>query len=62
MLMRLSEEQIRFLMEYEESAYVKCAGFLYMRYCCDPSVLWNKLAKYLYIDEKFKPSLDPEAF
>lgn len=49
-------------MEYEESAYVKCAGFLYMRYCCDPSVLWNKLAKYLYIDEKFKPSLDPEAF
>lgn len=61
MLMKLSEDQIRYLMEYEDSPYVKCTGFLYMRYCCDPVNLWNKLAKYLYIDEVFKPSLDLEA-
>lgn len=61
MLMKLSEDQIRYLMEYEDSPYVKCTGFLYMRYCCDPQNLWNKLAKYLYVDEIFKPSLDLEA-
>jgi pre-mRNA-splicing factor 38B len=47
-------------MEYGDSPYVKCVGFLYMRYCSDPSALWNKLSKYMYIDEKFCPSLDQE--
>jgi pre-mRNA-splicing factor 38B len=39
-----------------ESPYIRCGGFLYIRYLSEPQELWNRLSKYILEDEKFSPS------
>ncbi len=53
MLMKLTESQVYYLCYFHENDYVRCAGFLYMRYMSDPKDLWNLFYPYLY-DEKGK--------
>ena len=57
MLMRLSVTQIRQLMDHTDNPYVRCAGFLYMRYCAKPETIWPLLSKYLDDETVFKPAL-----
>ena len=56
MLMKLTEGQVYYLINYNENDYVRCCGFLYMRYMSDPKDLWNLFYPYLY-DEKSKKTL-----
>jgi len=59
MMMRLSDVQIKGLLEYRGCSYVRCVGFLYLRYCCNPDHLWDWFSKYLLDDEEIHPSMDP---
>lgn len=53
MVLQLSEGQVKQLMNNEDSVYLRCTGFLYVRYLCDPKELWNWLSPYL-LDEQGK--------
>lgn len=48
MTLRLSKGRIVSLMENQQNAYIRCAGFLIIRYCSHPNLLWQTLNKYLY--------------
>lgn len=37
---------------------VRLAGFLYIRFCCDPEYLWAWLKKYLLDDEMAAHTID----
>ena len=34
-----------------DSPYIRCIGFLYLRYACEPRLLWNWFEPYLYDEE-----------
>jgi pre-mRNA-splicing factor 38B len=51
MLCQLSEGQVKLLLNNEDSAYIRCAGFLYIRYLCDPKDLWTWFSPYI-LDEQ----------
>ena len=53
-------KQVKSLLEYKGNTYVRCVGFLYVRYCCDPEYLWDWVSKYLLDDEELHPSADPK--
>lgn len=40
------------LIEHVDSPYIRCIGFLYLRYVCDPKELWDWFMPYLYDVEK----------
>jgi pre-mRNA-splicing factor 38B len=52
MIMRLSEQQVKFLINNQDSPYVRCSGFLYIRYLCDPNDLWSWMSPYLLDDKR----------
>lgn len=60
MLMKLTLKQVKLLLEFSGNPYVRCVGFLYIRYCCSPDYLWDWLSKYLLDDEELHPSADPK--
>lgn len=60
MLMKLTIKQLKGLLEFNGNPYVRCIGFLYIRYCCNPDYLWDWLYKYLLDDEELHPSADPK--
>jgi len=39
--------------EYNGNTYVRCVGFLYLRYVCNPESLWDWFGKYI-LDEEGK--------
>lgn len=47
MMMKLSLDDIKQLMDYRENCYVRCVGMLYLRYCGKPEILWNMLSGYI---------------
>lgn len=53
MLMKLTDNQVYYLINYHENDYVRCAGFLYIRYMSDPKDLWGLFYHYL-TEEKRK--------
>lgn len=54
MLMKLTMKQIRGLCDTRTNPYVRCIGFLYIRYCSEPQFLWSWMKKYLLDDEEFQ--------
>jgi pre-mRNA-splicing factor 38B len=58
MLLKLTEGQVNYLINSIDSPYVRCAGFLYIRYLSDPKDLWNRLSPYLEDDKVFLPKAD----
>ncbi len=52
MLMKLTEGQVNYLVNYNGNDYVRCCGFLYMRYMSDPKDLWSLFYHYLYDDKR----------
>ena len=39
------------MLEHVDSPYIRCIGFLYLRYAADPSTLWSWYEPYLYDEE-----------
>ncbi|KAF0695437.1 Aste57867_13725 [Aphanomyces stellatus] len=54
--MRLTVNQMQGLLKHVDSPYIRCVGFLYLRYTCDPEALWGWYAPYLDDDEEFNAS------
>ena len=63
MNMRLSENQLSQLMNSKESPYLRCTGFLYIRYCANPANLWTMLSRFLLdFEGKLLRSLSDRVF
>lgn len=56
MIIKLTEGQINFLLTNRESPYIRCVGFLYLRYLTEPKELWKRLSKYIFDEENFTPT------
>ena len=46
-------------MQLQDSPYIRCIGFLYLRYGCDPKEIWEWVSPYIDDPEEFAPSSDP---
>lgn len=46
------------MIDYKLNPMVRLAGFLYIRFCCDPEYLWAWLKKYLLDDEMAAHTID----
>lgn len=42
------------MLDHEDSPYIRCIGFLYLRYACEPQVLWKLVSPYLYDEESVR--------
>jgi len=56
--MRLTERQVRGLLDHVDSPYIRCTGFLYLRYVHPPERLWRWYEPYFLDDEEFVPGFD----
>ncbi|OQR94569.1 pre-mRNA-splicing factor 38B [Thraustotheca clavata] len=54
--MRLTKNQMHGLLKHVDSPYIRCIGFLYLRYVCDPEELWSWYEPYLDDEEEFNAS------
>lgn len=44
------------MLNHVDSPYIRCIGFLYIRYACDPKEIWEWFMPYLYDTEEMKVS------
>mmetsp|Transcript_13741 Transcript_13741/g.39594 ORF Transcript_13741/g.39594 Transcript_13741/m.39594 type:complete len:704 (+) Transcript_13741:69-2180(+) len=56
--MRLTEKQVKSLLDHQDSPYIRACGFLYLRYILDPQKLWKWYEPYFLDDEEFAPGTD----
>ncbi|KDO32416.1 hypothetical protein SPRG_02893 [Saprolegnia parasitica CBS 223.65] len=54
--MRLTHNQMQGLLKHVDSPYIRCVGFLYLRYTMDPEELWAWFEPYLDDAEEFNAS------
>ena len=59
--MRLTKKQMDGLLRHPDSPFIRCAGFLYLRYVHPPSGLWAWFEPYLCDMEPFNASADPRS-
>lgn len=57
-LMRLTVKQMKGLLHTDDCPYVRAIGFLYLRYTCPASDLWDWFEPFLDDEEEFTPSTD----
>mmetsp|Transcript_5909 Transcript_5909/g.18657 ORF Transcript_5909/g.18657 Transcript_5909/m.18657 type:complete len:569 (-) Transcript_5909:31-1737(-) len=57
--LRLTEVQVRALLEHGDSPHIRALGALYVRYGSAPEDLWHWLGHYADDLEEFAPGLDP---
>lgn len=57
----LDVRQLRRLIDSSESPYIRCCGFLYIRYGLPPDQLWSWLGEYVLDDEEFSTSPEAES-
>lgn len=50
--------QIQNMLDDEHSPYIRCLGFLYLRFGCDPKDLWGWFEPYLEDEEPVRPASD----
>ncbi|GMH56383.1 hypothetical protein TrRE_jg1377, partial [Triparma retinervis] len=55
--MQCSEKQMHSMLNHLDSPYIRCVGFLFLRYATDPSSLWGWFKPYIYDTEEFSPTL-----
>jgi len=55
---RLSERDVRGMMDHVDSPYIRCIGFLYARYVLQPRTMWTLLRRYVNDEEEFTPGAD----
>lgn len=53
--MKLTVKQMHGLLKHEDSPYIRCVGFLYLRYVADPKTLWGWFEPYVKDEEEFSP-------
>eukprot|EP00930_Biecheleria_cincta_P025318 TRINITY_DN1804_c0_g1_i1.p1 TRINITY_DN1804_c0_g1~~TRINITY_DN1804_c0_g1_i1.p1 ORF type:complete len:650 (+),score=157.37 TRINITY_DN1804_c0_g1_i1:25-1974(+) len=58
--MGIDSRQLRKLMDYLDNAYIRCLGFLFVRFGLPPDQLWNWLGEYVLDDEELRPAKDSE--
>lgn len=56
----LDDRMLRRLLNSQESAYLRCAGFLYVRFGLPHEALWDWLGEYVLDDEVFQPTQDSD--
>ncbi|THG05980.1 hypothetical protein TEA_000238 [Camellia sinensis var. sinensis] len=49
--MKLTVKQMHGLLKHQDSPYIRCVGFLYLRYAADPKTLWNWFEPYVKDEE-----------
>ena len=49
--LRCTEKQMTLMLNHVDSPYIRCIGFLYLRYAADPSTLWSWFEPYLHDEE-----------
>mmetsp|Transcript_11189 Transcript_11189/g.14958 ORF Transcript_11189/g.14958 Transcript_11189/m.14958 type:complete len:404 (+) Transcript_11189:197-1408(+) len=49
--LRCTEKQMNLMLHHVDSPYIRCVGFLYLRYACEPERIWEWFEPYLYDDE-----------
>lgn len=49
--LRCTEKQMQLMLDHVDSPYIRCIGFLYLRYAGDPSILWRYCQPYVYDQE-----------
>lgn len=42
---------MKHMLDHVDSPYIRCIGFLYLRYACEPRMLWGWVEPYLYDEE-----------
>merc|ERR1711957_303532 len=58
--MGIQAAQLRRLIDHMENPYVRCVGFLFIRFGLSPEALWGWLGEYLLDDEELRPTKDSE--
>lgn len=58
----LSYDELSLLCESKDWPYIRCCGFLYIRFGCAPEKLWDFLGEYCVDDEEFEPSKSTPGF
>lgn len=48
---RCTESQMKLMLDHVDSPYIRCIGFLYLRYAADPNIIWKSFQPYLYDQE-----------
>lgn len=52
--MRCTTKQMEQMLNHVDSPYIRCIGFLYLRYASEPKELWDWFMPYLYDTEEVK--------
>jgi len=47
------------LLDHKDSPYIRCIGFLYLRYACEPGQLWNWIKPYVFDEEQVQVRFNP---
>ena len=56
---RLTHKQMQTMLTHRDSPYIRCVGFLYLRYAYDLKMLYDDwFADYLLDEEMFAPGVD----
>jgi len=58
--MGLEGRQLKILIDYTGNPFVRCVGFLFVRFGLDPGQFWPWLGEYVLDDEEFRPTKDGE--
>merc|ERR1719238_1207474 len=58
----LDGSRLRKLLNNQDSPYIRCAGFLYVRYGLAHDKLWSYLGDYVLDDEQFSLNADSDQY
>jgi len=47
------------MLDHIDSPYIRCIGFLYLRYAVDPNIVWSWMEPYLYDEEPVQIAANP---
>jgi len=56
--MGIDGRQLRHLIDNADNPYIRCTGFLFIRFGLPPEQLWSWLGEYVLDDEELRPSKD----
>eukprot|EP00922_Rhytidocystis_sp_ex-Travisia-forbesii_P048503 GHVS01072241.1.p1 GENE.GHVS01072241.1~~GHVS01072241.1.p1 ORF type:complete len:634 (-),score=127.25 GHVS01072241.1:199-2100(-) len=59
-MMKLTDKQVSQLLDHVDSPYIRCAGFLFLRYIHPPEKLWSWYEPYFIDNEEFTPGADKQ--
>eukprot|EP00562_Extubocellulus_spinifer_P029765 CAMPEP_0178720334 /NCGR_PEP_ID=MMETSP0699-20121125/23665_1 /TAXON_ID=265572 /ORGANISM="Extubocellulus spinifer, Strain CCMP396" /LENGTH=434 /DNA_ID=CAMNT_0020370755 /DNA_START=6 /DNA_END=1311 /DNA_ORIENTATION=+ len=57
--LRCTEKQMSLMLDHIDSPYIRCVGFLYLRYAVDPNIVWSWMEPYLYDEEPVQIAANP---